>query len=206
MSHLIDVLKQRRSIRKYQLQPVSEEIIRDILEAAAYAPSAHNAQPWRFIILTESKEKTVLVDAMAKMWLRELEKDHIPKNERCATVNVSVERFTAAPLLILACLTLDAMDTYPDAERQANERDLAMQSLAAATQNLLLAAHANGLGACWFCAPIFCKTVVRQALEIPCDVEPQALITLGYPDEAPKMPRRHPLGAFVYRGKWGNPL
>ena len=206
MSHLTDLLKQRRSIRKYQPQPVPAEIIRELLETAAYAPSAHNAQPWRFVVLTESEQKNALADAMAQVWLAELERDHIPKNTRLATVNCSVERFTAAPVLILACVTLEDMDTYPDVERQNSERDLAVQSLGAAIQTLLLAAHSNGLGACWYCAPIFCKTAVRQALEIPDEVEPQALITVGYPDETPKTPERPPLETYVYLDKWGNPL
>ena len=206
MSHLIDVLKQRRSIRKYQNRPVPTETIRAILEAAAYAPSAHNAQPWRFIILTENEQKNGLADAMAQVWLAELERDHVPKNTRWATVNRSVERFTAAPVLVVACLTLEDMDSYPDAERQNNERDLAVQSLGAAIQTLLLAVHANGLGACWYCAPLFCKTAVRQALEILGEVEPQALITVGYPDETPKTLQRNPLETYVYLNKWGNPL
>jgi coenzyme F420-0:L-glutamate ligase / coenzyme F420-1:gamma-L-glutamate ligase len=99
---------------------------------------------------------------------------------------------------------MEDMDTYPDAERKNSERDLALQSLAAAIQTLLLAAHANGLGACWYCAPLFCKTAVRQALVIPAEVEPQAAITIGYPDEIPKTPKRYPLETCVYREKWGN--
>ncbi len=140
---------------------------------------------------------------MAQVWLAELEEDHIPKNMRWATVNRSVERFTSASVLVLACLSLEDMDKYPDEERQSCERDLAVQSLGAAIQNLLLAAHAYSLGACWYCAPIFCKEVVRQALGLPDEVEPQALITLGYPDEAPKMPLRRPIQEYVYSGKWG---
>jgi coenzyme F420-0:L-glutamate ligase/coenzyme F420-1:gamma-L-glutamate ligase len=206
MSNLTDALKQRRSIRKYQNRAVPPEKIVQVLEATSYAPSAHNAQPWRFIVLTQGAQKNNLADAMAHVWLAELERDHVPKNIRWATVNRSVERFTAAPVLILACLTLENMDTYPDAERQIIERDLAVQSLAAAIQTLLLAAHANGLGGCWFCAPLFCKSAVRQALEIPDAVEPQALITLGYPDESPKMPLRRPLQKYTYNKKWGTPL
>jgi coenzyme F420-0:L-glutamate ligase / coenzyme F420-1:gamma-L-glutamate ligase len=170
------------------------------------ATSTHNAQPWRFIVLTESEQKNALADAMAQVWLAELEREHIPKNTQWATVNHSVERFTSAPILMLACLTLEDMDTYPDAERQQFERDLSVQSLGAATQPLLFAVQANGLGACWYCTPIFCKTAVKQALDIPNDVEPQALITVGYPDETPKTPERYPIETYIYMEKWGNPI
>ncbi len=206
MSNLIDTIIQRRSVRKFQDRSVPTETLRAILEAAAYAPSAHNAQPWRFIVIAEREQKINLAKKMAQVWLDKLEKDNVPKNNRLATVNRSIDRFTAAPVLVVACLTLEDMDTYPDVERQQAERDLAVQSLAAATQTLLLAAHANGLGACWYCAPIFCKTAVRKALKIPSDVEPQALITIGYPDETPKVPQRNPLETFVFKCNWGSSL
>ena len=203
MATLTDALKQRRSIRKYQNRAVPLEIIRQIFETAAYAPSAHNAQPWRFIVLTQDAQKNAFADTMAQVWLSELERDHVPRNTRLATINRSVERFTAAPVLILACLTLEDMDSYPDSERQSTERDLAVQSTAACIQTLLLVAHANGLGACWYCAPLFCKHAVRRALEIPDNVEPQALIALGYPDESPKTPPRLLPQEYVYNKKWG---
>ncbi|MCW4017502.1 MAG: nitroreductase family protein [Candidatus Bathyarchaeota archaeon] len=203
MSQIIDALKQRRSIRKYQPRSVPKETLRQILETASYAPSAHNAQPWRFIVLTEAEDKTVLADAMAQVWLVELEKDGSPKKMRWATVNRSIDRFTSAPVLLLACMSMENMDVYSDEKRQRAEHDLAVQSLAAATQNLLLAAHANGLGACWYCAPIFCQDAVRQALGIPDNVEPQALLTLGYPAETPKTPKRLAFENFVFYGKMG---
>jgi coenzyme F420-0:L-glutamate ligase / coenzyme F420-1:gamma-L-glutamate ligase len=206
MSDFISEIRTRRSIRKYQPTIVPTEILHNIIKAASYSPSAHNAQPWRFIAITGHEQKEALADAMAQVWLEDLERDHIPKNTRWATVNASMERFTSAPALIVCCISMEDMDSYPDVERQKNERDLAVQSLSVAIQNLLLAAHAEGLGACWFCAPIFCKAAVREALDIPDEVEPQALITLGYPAENPKMPERHPVEAYAYLDKWGNPL
>lgn len=202
MTDIIDEIKTRRSIRKYTQQPVTEEDIRSLLETASFAASAHNAQPWRFIVLVDAKSKNNLANSMAEVWLKELENDHIPKNTRCKMVKASVERFTQAPVLIVACLTLEDMDTYPNFERQQHERDLAVQSLAAALQILLLAAQAKGLGTCWYCAPIFCKSAVRNALTIPDTVEPQALITLGYPAESPKTPPRNPSENYVHFGKW----
>jgi F420 biosynthesis protein FbiB-like protein len=89
------------------------------------------------------------------------------------------------------------MDYYPDARRQAAERLMAVQSVAMAVQNLLLAAHAEGLGACWMCAPLFCPDAVRSALSLPEDWEPQALVTLGYPGGPGKVPVRRPLADLV---------
>jgi len=101
---------------------------------------------------------------------------------------------------------MDGMTKFADKKRQENERDLAVQSLGAAIQNLLLATHTKGLGGCWFCAPAFCKQSVRNVLAIPNDVEPEALIALGYPGEEPPVPRRKELADFCFRNKWGQKL
>ena len=104
----------------------------------------------------------------------------------------SYQRLTTAPLLSLLCLSMADMDTYPDPTRQQNEWIMAVQSVALAGQNLLLAAHALGLGACWNCAPLFAQDIVRQTLQLPADWQPQALISAGYPAET-RQKTRHPL-------------
>ena len=172
MKDLFDVVKQRRSIRKYLPKPVQKEVILQVLATAGRAPSAHNSQPWRFIILQDDIVKRRLADAMAEAWAKDLQRDGIKVESDKRTERV--ERFATAPVLILACLTMVDLRKFPDSERQMCERDLAVQSFGAALQNLLLAAYAKGLGACWFCAPAFCKETVRKLLKIPDEVEPQA--------------------------------
>ena len=206
MVDLTETIQQRRSIRRYTQKPISPEKIRKILEAATWSPSAHNAQPWQFIVLFEEESKCNLADAMGEAWLRELKKDGIPKLTRESSVRSSADKFSTAPALILACLTLEAMDSYPDEKRKLIEHELAVQSLGAAIQNLLLTAHAEGIGACWYCAPTFCKDAVRKTLKIPKEIEPQALITLGYPAERPQAPPRKPLEAVVSKEEWNRPF
>jgi F420 biosynthesis protein FbiB-like protein len=106
-------------------------------------------------------------------------------------------RITGAPVVIVACVTMAEMDKYPDTRRKKAEYLMATQSVAMAVQNLLLAAHAEGLGACWMCAPLFCPEVVRAALDLPTDWEAQALVTLGYPASAGKSAIRKPLSAVT---------
>jgi F420 biosynthesis protein FbiB-like protein len=171
------------------------------LEAAGWAPSAHNAQPWRFIVLADQQVKRGLAKAMAEAWAADMAKDGVSIEPE--KVRLRVERFSDAPALVLACFCMDGMIRFPDAERGGLERDLALQSLAASLQNLLLAAHSLGLGACWFCAPSFCKQTVREALEIPNDAEPQALVALGYPAEEPTTPLKKQHGEFCFRDRWG---
>jgi coenzyme F420-0:L-glutamate ligase/coenzyme F420-1:gamma-L-glutamate ligase len=206
MAHVTDSIKKRRSIRKYFSRKVAIDILRQVLEAARWAPSAHNAQPWRFIVLIDPPVKRKLAEAMANAWVADMIKDGTPAEVRENMVKASVERFTRAPMLVVACLSMNDMIRYADESRQKCERDLAVQSLGAAIQNMLLAAHSKNLGSCWFCAPIFCKDTVRKVLKIPEDVEPQALITIGYAAEKPSTPPRRPMQDCCYIDCWGKKL
>lgn len=179
----------RRSIRRYLPDAVPSELIDALLTAAAYAPSAHNRQPWRFVVITGAGTKHRLAMAMGQKLQADLAADGTPEAIMAQDVARSYARLTQAPLLILLCLTMADMDSYPDPTRQQYEWVMAVQSTAMAGQNLLLAAHEAGLGACWLCAPLFCAEVVRQTLDLPADWQPQALITVGYPAEVKTKPR-----------------
>ncbi|MCL1976778.1 MAG: nitroreductase family protein [Candidatus Bathyarchaeota archaeon] len=199
-----DLLRQRRSIRRYTNQPVPDRLILKTLEAASWAPSAHNAQPCRFIVVLDRAVKQCLAVAMAEAWERDLVKDKRRINQ--VSIDFSISRFSTAPVLIVACLTFENMRQYSDKKRLLFEHDLAVQSLGAAIQNMLLSASENGLGACWFSAPMFCKDAVRQVLGVPETVEPQAIILMGYPDEKPAVMQRKVVEEFCFRNVWGNPF
>lgn len=189
----------RRSIRRYLPDAVPSELIDALLTAAAYAPSAHNRQPWRFVVITGAGTKHRLAMAMGQKLQADLAADGTPEAIMAQDVARSYARLTQAPLLILLCLTMADMDSYPDPTRQQYEWVMAVQSTAMAGQNLLLAAHEAGLGACWLCAPLFCAEVVRQTLDLPADWQPQALITVGYPAEMKTKPRFPPETRVMYR-------
>ncbi|RMG93910.1 MAG: nitroreductase family protein [Chloroflexi bacterium] len=189
-------LMSRRSIRRYTSDPIPDNLITQLLTAASWAPSAHNRQPWRFVVIRTPAAKQTLADAMGQKLRADLEADNVPPNIIEKDIGRSRQRITSAPLLFLLCLTMTDMDTYPDPFRQQNEWIMAVQSVALAGQNLLLAAHALGLGACWMCAPLFCPDTVRQTLNLPPDWEPQALITVGYPAER-RQKERHPISSRV---------
>lgn len=196
MINLVELIYSRRSIRRYMPRPIPPELIDQLLEAAIWAPSAHNRQPWRFVVIERQDAKQRLATAMGAQLRRDLAADGAPPDLIERDAGRSHARITGAPLLILICLTMADMDHYPDARRAAHEAHMAAQSAAMAGQNLLLAAHALGLGACWMCAPLFCPEVVRAALSLPDDWEPQGLITLGYPAEE-KQKTRHPIETRV---------
>ena len=186
----------RRSIRRYTEQPVAPEVLTALLEAATWAPSAHNRQPWRFCVVTSKEAKERLSVAMGEQWRADLMADGAAPEFIERRVAISHARMTSAAALVIANLCMADMDHYPDPARAQAEWAMATQSVALACQNLLLAAEAHGIGACWMCAPLFVPDLVRRVLELPTDWEPQALITLGYPAEV-KQKERAPLASRV---------
>ncbi len=195
---LSDIIQGRRSIRRYADRLVPDEVLRRLLEAACWAPSAHNRQPWRFAVLRDADMRARLAAAMARRFREDLEADGLAAEQVEAHVARSQARIGGAPVVIVLFLSMHDMDRYPDARRQEAERTMAIQSVALAAQNLLLMAHAEGLGACWLCAPLFCPDIVRETLSLPDDWDAQALVTLGYPAET-RIKSREP---FETRTLW----
>jgi coenzyme F420-0:L-glutamate ligase/coenzyme F420-1:gamma-L-glutamate ligase len=180
-----DLMMTRRSVRRFSPQPVSRELLERILQAAIRAPSAHNRQPWRFAVLLTHEAKGQLAQAMGEDFLRDLLADGLSPQEAQAQVERSRRRILQAPVGIVVCYDPSDMDVYPDASRRQAERMMGIQSVAMAGQNLLLAAHAEGLGAVWVCAPLFAPDSVRRSLELPGEWEPQGVILMGYPAKIP---------------------
>ena len=173
------LIKSRRSIRRYTDEPIASETILRLLDTAVWAPSAHNRQPWRFAILTKFSDRDRLARAMGNRLKADRQADRDDPEDIERDVARSYARLTGAPVLIVVCLSMADMDTYPDPQRSQNEWVMAAQSTAMAAQNLLLLAQAEGLAACWLCAPLFVPELVRETLALPEDWEPQGLITLG---------------------------
>ena len=180
---LFDLIKSRRSFRRYASQPVPPELLRRLLEAATWAPSAHNRQPWRFAVLTKAVDREKLAKAMGDRLRADRTADGDDPQDIERDVARSYARLTGAPVIIVVCLSMVDMDSYPDPRRSHNEALMAIQSTAMAAQNLLLLAHAEGLAACWVCAPLFVPGLVRETLNLPADWQPQGLITLGWAAE-----------------------
>jgi F420 biosynthesis protein FbiB-like protein len=190
-------LRTRRSIRRFKPDPVPDPALQRILSTATYAPSAHNRQPWRFVVVTDSSVKAQLAEAMARDFERDLVRDGVSPEKIQAQIKRSKGRITAAPIAVLLCLDMSEMDAYPDEKRQQAERTMAVQSAAAAGLQLLLAAHAEGLGGVWVCAPLFAGETIQKTLNISEKWEPQAMFFIGYADELPKHKEMKELGSLV---------
>ena len=155
----VEAILTRRSIRKYTEQPVSDEVLKELLEAAMYAPSASNQQPWCFVVINDRKIM-----------------NEIPKYHPYA------QMLKEAPVAILVCC---------DSDLQLEE--YGVQDCSAATQNILLAAHARGLGAVWLGVyPAEPRvTTIKNLLNLPEHTIPISLISIGYPAEQKSQPDRY---------------
>jgi F420 biosynthesis protein FbiB-like protein len=191
------MMRERRSIRRYRADPIGRDVLDRLFLSATMAPSAHNRQPWRYLVIEDAAAKQVLARAMGERLADDRGRDRDAPDAIARDVARSHARITGAPVVILVCLTLEEADTYPDAARRQAEFLMAVQSTAMATQNLLLGAHAEGLAACWMCAPLFCADVVRAILDVPAHWQPQGLITLGFAADQGRDRPRKPLQGFV---------
>ena len=136
--------------------------------------------------MTDLSVKTKLADAMAIEFKRDLEADALSPDDVEKKVTRSHDRIISAPVVIILSVDMTDMDSYPDRRRKKAEYIMATQSAANAGMQLLLAAHAEGLGSVWVCSPLFAQKTVQVALGLQKSWEPQAMYFLGYPAEIPQ--------------------
>ncbi|HEY49832.1 MAG TPA: nitroreductase [Dehalococcoidia bacterium] len=179
---LMQAIKERRSVRKYKPDPVSDEKIDAVLEAARWAPSWANTQCWRFIVVRDPELKERLAGTLK------------PESNR------AIAAIKQAPVTIVACAQL-AKAGYYKGEQGTDKGDWFMFDVALAMQNLTLAAHAIGLGTVH--VGFFDARAVAELLDVPEGVAVVEMTPLGYPDEKPSPPNRRELAESVFYGKYG---
>ena len=155
----MEAILTRRSIRKYTKQPVSDEVLKELLEAAMCAPSAGNQQPWYFVVINDRKIM-----------------NEIPKYHPYA------QMLKEASVAILVCCDINL-----------ENKGFGVEDCSAATQNILLAAHAKGLGAVWLgISPAGGEAApTKKLLNLPEHIIPISLISIGYPAEQKPRPDRY---------------
>ncbi len=162
----------------------------ELTKVAYLAPAPHHSAPWRFAVVVDRDAKARLARAMARRWVEDMLQDGIDASTAQQAAERSIRRLCAAPVVLLASLVWEGLDSYPDPRRRQAEWGMALLSLGAALQNVMLAASDEGLGTCWVAAPIFAPEEARQALGLPEDWVPQALLTIGHPDPSYRPPPR----------------
>ncbi|MBS3097323.1 nitroreductase family protein [Candidatus Woesearchaeota archaeon] len=172
----LECIKTRRSVRKYKDKPVEWEKIVNILHAGKSAPCAGNIQNWKFIVIRdEANRKKVAKAALEQGWMED------------------------APVHIIVIAEPEKAARFYGTR---GERLYTIQNCAAAVENMLLAAHAQGLGACWVGA--FNEDEIMYTTNLPEEAIAHAIITIGYADEKPPMPPKNRIEHVTYLEKWWN--
>ncbi len=180
-----EAIKKRRSIRRYKDTPIPEQDLMEILEAGLYAPSAVNLQPWYVVAIRSAEGRKKLEETMAHV-SRVMEpslRERFAKHPEVAAESTRfIRQLGGAPLYILV---FQMKDEYKKTASTIT------QSVAAAIENMLLAATEKGLGSCWLTAPVEAGAgdQLRETFA-PEKGELVALLTLGYPEVIPEMPKR----------------
>lgn len=184
---------ERRSIRKFLSDPVPPEDIDSILDAARYAPSAGNGQPWRFLVVTDRDSLTELRAKSIEGIERKIDaSDAVPDEEKPAAKSGYrdyAEGIFAAPVFVFVYVETKQ---YPDLVRYDG---------ALAAQNMLLAAHGLGYGACYQ-TTLFPEDVVSGHFGVPDGHRFICAIPIGKPASSPKAPGRRPLDELVWRERY----
>lgn len=193
------ILKNRRSYKlPFAPTNVDKIIIEECIELARWAPSAHNGQFWRFIVLERDKIRENLINEMNKKLKQDLEKDGKTRDFIKSKVEKTRESFLQAPFLILLCLDTSGLEKYPDPKRTQIELLLGTQSISSSATYFLLAIEMKKLAACWYCAPLFAEDVIKNNLKLPENYIPMAFFTVGYPLKNVKIPNRKKLEEIMY--------
>ena len=186
---LYEAIKGRRSVRRFKKNPVHKGLIEDVFEIALWAPSGMNRQNWKFFVLAgERKEQLVSISSTSFEYLEpHLQELFAEKPKIVEATRRFFKRLGEAPVVVCAYFEpASAVDVT------------SYQNVAAAIQNLLLAAHARGLGTCWMTGPVYVADQINRFLGVE-DMTLVAIIPLGYPDESPKVPPRRP-DRVVFQG------
>ena len=189
-----EVVDGQRAHRELRADPVPDELIERVLEAAVHAPSAENRQPWVFVVVRDEQIRLRIAELTAKIWqggARDFSKPNTTQRlfdevDRWATGGLA-----GAPVHIVVC-----GDTTRCPEM------MLPSSIYPATQNLLLAARALGLGSLMSTLSMVTGAPFKDLLGLPDHVVPMALVPIGYPARSLGPPRRTPVAEVTHHDRW----
>lgn len=195
MADFFDVVRSQRACRSFDPAPVADELVEQVLEAATFAPSAENRQPWVFVVVRQAERKALVAELTRRAW--EGGGRAHSSGRLSPALMADVEQgvgggFDRAPVMVVVC-----GDT-----RLSNPRVLEA-SVFPAVQNLLLAATALGLGSALTTLSLAFSAELARALELPEEVRPLAVVPLGRPARPLGLPRRRPVADKAHRERYG---
>jgi len=197
VADLFEVVRTQRACRSFRPDPPDDAILAKVLEAATFAPSAENHQPWVFVVVRDSERRAEIGDLTRRAW----ESSGRSHSEGRLTPSLfeDVDRgakgdVAAAPVIIVV-----------GGDTRLTDRRVLEASVFPAIQNLLLAAGALGLGSALTTLPLMFGDEVAELVAFPFEVRPLAVVPLGWPARPLGPPRRAPLGEKVHRETFGCP-
>ncbi len=198
MPDFFEVVHTQRAARTFRPDDVDDETVARVLVAATHAPSAENSQPFVFVVVRDASVRAAIGELTARLWqggARALEEDRLSPAFLRDVDQGAMGGIAAAPVLVVVC-----GDT-----RLTFEQSLPA-SVFPAVQNLLLAAHALGLGSTLTTLPVLGGGALRELLDLPDEVVPMALVPLGHLPAPLGPPRRRPLAERAHRDRYGTPF
>lgn len=195
-----NVLRSRRSYKlEFNDRKINIALIEESIELARWAPSAHNGQFWRYVIIEQGSSRENLIENMNNKLKEDLLREGRSKDYIQRKIEKTRTNFLSCPYLILLCLDKKGLEKYSDSDREKNEYIMGVQSVSASATYLLLAFEIKGLAACWYCAPLFAKDIIKDTLNLPNSFIPMAFFTVGYSMKESPKPNRKDLKDIIFR-------
>jgi nitroreductase len=197
VADFFEVVLSQRAHRELLPDAVPDALIEKLIEAAIHAPSAENRQPWAFVVVREEARRRAIAAVTRALWQGGA-RDHV-RGRLAEGLFADVDRWATAgleraPVVIVVCGDTSLADPASLAA-----------SVYPATQNLLLAAHALGLGSLLSTLPTLGGADLAAVLELPAHLRPMAVVPIGRPARALRAPRRHAVAERAFRDRYGNP-
>jgi nitroreductase len=179
IDNLIEIMKKRRSIRKFKPDPIPDKYVEKLIEAAILAPSGANTQPWEFIVVKDQKTKEEIANIFIEYYRRasEVDKEFVFGQEEPLR-----KKYTIPPVLLIVCSDPRCKEAYLNV---CDKDEILHVSMGAAMEHIHLAATALGLAFAWGTVDELANERVKQLLEVPKDLRVMEVFSLGYPDMEP---------------------
>jgi nitroreductase len=215
---LFEIMYSLRSMRRLKRDPVPDELVEKILDAAVRAPSGGNTQPWRFLVVRDPDAKLFIQERYKRGWDRYVvanmkaaaeaavpltEQETAARMKMIAAASHLADHLHEAPVLLLVCMLPRTMDLPPDPESQPPSPAALYASVFPAVQNLLLTCRALGLGATLTTLHLLYERTIKERLGIPAEIQTVALIPIGWPVGRFGPVTRAPVETVTYWDAWG---
>jgi coenzyme F420-0:L-glutamate ligase / coenzyme F420-1:gamma-L-glutamate ligase len=206
-----ELIRSRRSIRRYKAEKPARALIEKLIEVAACAPSASNKQPWRFFVADDATTISRMAQAVQEAVERIASHVEPAFNDAFRAYGDYFVRFRDAPVVIVPVFReMEVLSNLVDAATAERDRELirvmelnsGLISTSLALQNLMLYAHSLGLGSSCMTGPLVAAPAIKALLRIPESWRVAACVPVGYPAEAPESAGRKPVAAVL---RWHDP-